>query len=406
MKLKIKIILESEYNGNTSGWPTRYIGLISSLNKYHDLHIFAPGNTKKLNIQFPNAKVCPSTEVNTIVKPKGGIYYLLKDFIFLSDKYVRSSARVTNYPYSQKFHNLLISDKNRYDLSLYFGKASYIFYGKDDSTQNKFCDFCDSVIRMSENKLMQSSSIIEKLSIYYDIFYTKRVKKHFFKKDIKVLCITEKENGFISSVLPKCKVLTIPNGTDLKPLTINSDLLKKKFESKTILFIGSLGYPPNENSITYTLKNIWPEIYKKFPEYKFQIVGRNPSNNLKKLACKTVGVDFVGEVDDVYEYYINAKCFLGPMFTGGGMKNKFLESMSAGTPIITTEEGVIGIDFIHGKHGLCNNNFIENTISIINCDYDSYTDYVKNCIELLKKYTWDSIGKDLNKLLLDNILIK
>jgi glycosyltransferase involved in cell wall biosynthesis len=39
------------------------------------------------------------------------------------------------------------------------------------------------------------------------------------------------------------------------------------------------------------------------------------------------------------------------MFMGAGMKNKILESLAVGLPIVATREAVAGIEFVSGRHG-------------------------------------------------------
>ena len=56
-----------------------------------------------------------------------------------------------------------------------------------------------------------------------------------------------------------------------------------------------------------------------------------------------------GGVDDVWPYINGIDVFLFPLLQGAGLKNKILEAMYAGRPVVTTEIGNEGIDAVPGK---------------------------------------------------------
>ena len=56
------------------------------------------------------------------------------------------------------------------------------------------------------------------------------------------------------------------------------------------------------------------------------------------------GVIVTGGVDDVWPYINGIDVFLFPLLQGAGLKNKILEAMYAGRPVVTTEIGNEGID--------------------------------------------------------------
>jgi glycosyltransferase involved in cell wall biosynthesis len=61
------------------------------------------------------------------------------------------------------------------------------------------------------------------------------------------------------------------------------------------------------------------------------------------------GVTVTGTVEDIWPHVNSVDLFLFPLWTGTGLKNKILESMFAGRPVITTPIGNEGIDAVHGR---------------------------------------------------------
>jgi len=107
----------------------------------------------------------------------------------------------------------------------------------------------------------------------------------------------------------KEKIYVIPNGVDMgyyKPLN-----RVKEFD---LLFTGNMGYPPNINSVIFLVKNILPEVIKKYPCIKVLIAGASPS--LKVLSLRSENVTVTGWVKDIRECYAKSKIFIAPMQIG------------------------------------------------------------------------------------------
>ena len=94
---------------------------------------------------------------------------------------------------------------------------------------------------------------------------------------------------------------------------------------------------------------VWPAVREQCPELTLQVVGRNPSPELKALGGKD-GVVVVGGVDDVRPWMQGCAVFVVPLRVGGGTRLKILEALAIGAPIVTTAIGCEGIDVVDGDH--------------------------------------------------------
>jgi glycosyltransferase involved in cell wall biosynthesis len=113
-----------------------------------------------------------------------------------------------------------------------------------------------------------------------------------------------------------------------------------------IVFLGFLEYPPNRDAIQFFGDEAWPQILERFPHARFEIFGKGPPVALRKMK----NVEFKGYVADLSSAYNTASIFVAPIRAGGGIKNKVLEAMAYGVPVIATSLAVDGIGGTDGEH--------------------------------------------------------
>jgi glycosyltransferase involved in cell wall biosynthesis len=133
--------------------------------------------------------------------------------------------------------------------------------------------------------------------------------------------------------------INIPSGVNVKCVSL---------PSPNIGFLGTMGYPPNIDAVEWLYKEVFVPLRKIHSNLNLIVIGRNPSRSILDLGDKP-GVIVTGEVDDVWSYIHGIDVFLFPLFWGAGLKNKILEAMYAGRPVVTTEVGNEGIDAIPGR---------------------------------------------------------
>jgi polysaccharide biosynthesis protein PslH len=398
---KIKIILNEPYCGMNTGWPVRYVGLMKELAKYYQLSIYAPGDTRLLRDLFPGAWVCESTSATPLTIPFTIPGYLWSVLVPSHD-----AQYIPGFYYFPEFRALLQQDPGHYDASVYFRHNAVFGYGDIDATEVKFCDMGDSLLRHTMTRKQSSKGWRATLVNWIDIAYIHRIKRRLIPASVHLFTITQKDAESISRSLPLNLIFVVPNGTNLVRMEINDASIEKKYRSSTIIFLGAFDYEPNKTSLLFCLKEIWPDVLKKNPDLRFCIVGRRAPDSLRSELEKVRGVQFIGEVDDIYPYLVDAKVLLAPMFSGGGMKNKILESLSVGTPVVTNSEGATGIDLISGKHGFIAEDtdaLIAAVEAAIAMPHERYAGCVRECIALAKQYSWDSMGLKLRSVI-DGIL--
>ena len=116
-----------------------------------------------------------------------------------------------------------------------------------------------------------------------------------------------------------------------------------------VLYVGGLHWPPNADAVSYFVREIWPLIRRETPGATLTVVGRDDVPAGEALR-KTEGVRLTGRVEDVEPYFAQARVFVVPLRSGGGMRVKILEALARGLPVVSTTVGYEGIDAIPGEH--------------------------------------------------------
>lgn len=112
------------------------------------------------------------------------------------------------------------------------------------------------------------------------------------------------------------------------------EIKNKSFYKYDILYIASQNNH-NIKSINWFIKEAFPLLKGK---YKLHIIGKICEHIIDSESIIKHGV-----VDDIAEFYENAKITICPMLSGTGVKIKVLESLSYNLPVVTNVRGVDGL---------------------------------------------------------------
>ncbi len=162
-----------------------------------------------------------------------------------------------------------------------------------------------------------------------------------------VTTVAEADAERLRAMDASTRVEVVPNGVDADRFrpdpTVNPT-------AGMIVFIGALSFPPNIAAMRWFTRDVMPLIYRMRPDARLTIVGRDPSAEVRAMSSASVQV--TGEVDDVRPYLAAASVFVAPMISGSGIKNKVLEAMSMGCPVVATGLGVEGLPVRSGEEAI------------------------------------------------------
>lgn len=124
----------------------------------------------------------------------------------------------------------------------------------------------------------------------------------------------------------------------------NENLGFKNFKQRVnLLFIGSFIHTPNLEAVKYLHDKILPILLKELPTLKIDIIGSYAPQEILELNSENFRI--LGFVEDISEYFNNARLFVAPLAFGAGIKGKIGQSLEFGLPLVTTEIGAEGFDF-------------------------------------------------------------
>lgn len=143
--------------------------------------------------------------------------------------------------------------------------------------------------------------------------------------------------------VPADRLVAIPNGVDLEYWSY-----RPKPQPGRIVFTGNMSWPPNADAAEYFVRESFPRIRCHRPQASFWIVGACPSPRVEALAA-IAGVKVTGTVPDIREFIWSASVYVSPLRFGAGVKNKILEAMALGAPIVATPPSLTGTPLKDGQ---------------------------------------------------------
>ncbi|MBL9085044.1 MAG: glycosyltransferase [Planctomycetales bacterium] len=140
---------------------------------------------------------------------------------------------------------------------------------------------------------------------------------------------------------------TIPVGIDAMQYDYIPD--NHRTRAPVISVIGSMGWYPTSSAAHRLMTRLWPDIKRRIPGAKVQLVGWSAKSVLQEFAGAP-DVEIAENVPDIRPYFERTGVMLYAPGRGSGMKIKILEAFAFGVPVVTTSEGVEGIPAIDGLH--------------------------------------------------------
>ncbi|MFK0088363.1 glycosyltransferase family 4 protein [Pseudomonas sp. NPDC090755] len=127
--------------------------------------------------------------------------------------------------------------------------------------------------------------------------------------------------------------------------------IQPAMHSQRLLFVGNFEYGASLEAIEWALEDILPQVWQSNPAVRFAVVGHALPDSWKSRWTDP-RIEWVGYLPDLRELQRHSAIFFAPLRYGGGSKIKVLEAMAAGLPVVTTTNGMSGLQAIQGEHYL------------------------------------------------------
>jgi len=292
-----------------------------------------------------------------------------------------------HYYYLKKMRQLIFQEieSGKYDL-VFVHLIRMAEYVKDLRGVPRILDLTDAI------SLNYERSVRYRRDVFYLVNLIEKEKVRRYETEIishfeKNLLISPVDKNYLSRYTDNQNIEIVPNGVDIDYFQFYDGV----FDLNRVVFLGNMRTFPNSDAVEYFCKEILPLIRKELPKVKFHIIGSEPSKVVRKLASEPEVV-VTGYVKDVRPFLRKAAVSVCPMRVGAGIQNKILESMAIGTPVVSTPEGVEGIEVNPGQEILVSNSssdFAQKVTELIQnrALRRSISLNARRLVE--KKYTWE-----------------
>ncbi|MBS1737353.1 MAG: glycosyltransferase family 4 protein [Bacteroidetes bacterium] len=342
----------------------------------------AAGGAEKVIVLLANT-LCVNYQIILIVLYKTETFYIIEkevEVIYIKSKYTPSmgmfQALSSNVSYLVNIIRVLKT--NSIDLVISFTTVTNFLSFIS-------CKFLSIPIIISERK----NPLLNKLNIYWQ-FLEKITNKY---SDILVVQ-SEMIRNVYKKFVAKKKIEVIPNPVDIKMKSFLQDYNCSQREN-IILTVGRLDANKNQKMLIEAFANL------NVKDWRLVIVGDGILKEEYMILTKSLGiehmVDFVGNVQNVWDYYNQAKIFA---FTSNseGFPNALLEAMSFGLPCVSTDcpSGPSEI-ILNNENGYLievgNIKQLEDRLSILMCNPDICYKFSENAIISTEKFSIAEVKK-------------
>lgn len=166
---------------------------------------------------------------------------------------------------------------------------------------------------------------------------TRRVAEHerrWYPRLSAVVVRTEEDAEELRQQVPGARTTVVPNGVDLGPDPAPPS-------GAVLAFLGAYDARSNVEAAVDLVTQVLPRVRQVRPDARVLLIGRDPPAELRALAG--AHVELTGAVPDVRPHLERATVVVAPLKSGRGVKNKVLEAMAAGRPVVATAQALHGI---------------------------------------------------------------
>ncbi|BAJ01532.1 glycosyltransferase [Shewanella violacea] len=218
---------------------------------------------------------------------------------------------------------------------------------------------------------------------------------------LHVVCSTEDKNYLLRHLQATPPPLVLENGFDRHYFHPQQ---KPVNSHPTLVFTGTMDYPPNVDGMRWFMQKIWPLILAKLPNAKLLIVGTRPTAEVYSWQDGE-RVVVTGEVPDIRPYYAMADVYICPLRIGGGTRLKLVEALAMERPVVSTRVGAQGLALCDQQH-IC---YADNASQFANSIFKTLEDLrfslkisTQGAEFVRENYNWEHLARRLSRYYQEN----
>lgn len=237
--------------------------------------------------------------------------------------------------------------------------------------------------------------------LWIDVLKLKFWENYYWKKTDYIAAVSREDQTIMAKMSGRSDIQIIPNGVDDQYFNLIKSTPKTKYPS--VLFgISNMKWMQNSEGAQLLLNDIWPYIKKQLPLAKLFIIGRFAPQTFANINDPSIVIKEAendGQTNDPRSYYQRSWILLAPIKSGGGSRTKFFEAMASPLPIITTKQGMEGIDIVNHQHAIvCDYSKLAKEAVALLLNHKLRLSIAKNAQTLVKnQYSWQKSADLLNQ---------
>jgi glycosyltransferase involved in cell wall biosynthesis len=139
-----------------------------------------------------------------------------------------------------------------------------------------------------------------------------------------------------------------------------------------ILFVGNFHHPPNVDAVDWLIQEILPSIRSQCAKAELLIVGSGITQELKTRWNQELGIKLRGWLSEeaLTTEYESCRVVVAPLRFGAGVKHKVVAALAKGRPVVMTNIGAQGMEWLNGSADIVPNcsEFVAATINLLTND--------------------------------------
>ena len=161
----------------------------------------------------------------------------------------------------------------------------------------------------------------------------------------KIVTLTEVDRELLSVHIPSDKLYVSPALTEACKATTQQEWQP----ARDLVFIGGGDHFPNADGVMWLATKVLPALRQTGTNAKVYVVGKWDKVMQEQIHAFAPNIVFTGFVDNLMSF-LCGKISVVPIRIGSGMRMKILDSINAGTPMVTTSKGCEGLPLRDGEH--------------------------------------------------------
>lgn len=165
------------------------------------------------------------------------------------------------------------------------------------------------------------------------------LEERLFAEADHVVCISEEE-ARVAAEFARCPITVIEAWlADARPTQAGFQ------ERQDMGFVAGWSAgpgSPNADGLLWFAREVMPLVKARVASARLLVTGADPPDDVTSLHGDDIV--FLGNVDDLHDFYNGIRVVISPVRFGSGVKLKSVEALQSAVPLVGTTEGVAGLD--------------------------------------------------------------